>query len=173
MSKCRGCGAEEYEVHHKACPDYKEESHLAQDPAKAKPKSPWARRLEEMPNLTEADKESLRQLEALQQKIKPCLTPTEWKETAEPILEKIHEIHCAISHLFRLGQMSDDIKATILAELFGGVVGEHATSHADATLTIALYCERMVLAAKAEISDRQIKKALSNLMRGPDAGRPN
>ena len=138
-----------------------------------KPKSPWARRLENMPDLSEEDKNSLRALEALHQKIKPCLEPVDWNKTDPALHERVHEVHCGIKHFFNLAGFDDALKATILCELFGEVIGKHATSNGDATLTIALYSERIVEAARAAITEKQVQSVLRRLLHPDTEGRPN
>lgn len=138
-------------------------------------KSPWAKRLEEQTDLTEGDKETLAWLDEISKQIKPCLAPVKWNELDEKAQHKVREIFCSIKHLFSICEFSDDLFCTVLSEIFGELVGKRAKSAGDATLTIALFSERMVSAAQTEMNDRRVKEILSKLLRnaGAPEGRPN
>lgn len=170
--ECRGCGAVPGQEHHKACPNYKDESPFVKDPGK---KSPWAKRLEEDQTLSEGDREALQRLDQISQKTKPCLEPTKWKDLSEKEQEQVHEIFCGIKHLFNIAGFSSALRCTVFSEMFGELIGKHAKSPDDATLTISLYSERMVQAAQEELRDRQMRELLSKALRTAAApeGRPN
>lgn len=138
-------------------------------------KSPWAKRLESDMELSAGDREALTRLDQISKTTKPCLEPTKWADLGEKEQEQVHEIFCAIKHLFNLAHFSDALRCTIFSEMFGDLIGKHAKSADDATLTISLYSERMVAAAQEELRQRQLRELLSKALRTAAApeGRPN